>query len=441
MKSLPYSTSKTNRSNSFIEWLVAIAVAYATTFTILESFFDEFFPLLRSVSGIMRGVIVLLMLFSQIRHYGLHIREKSFFIFFLTYNLFLVIYLLVFPKYKLEDLHGVPGAMSGSTFAFFYRSVQVVGYILSAELIIRHLSVKKYILVSFFSAVIPSISFIQYLGVDTIQYLNDFEDEAFSILALGYCNSTILVLEVLFFKKFIREGLVSSAFMCVVIISVLYILFVGGERGPLIWAMMNLLICLFLLSKNTVRYCIYVAVLGILLYVNIDVILEIIKPYAPRAAEKIELTVIEGDTSGRFDMDNQEGSTYIIGLKQFASSPIYGSYFRMVTNHRTFRGHYPHNVFIEMLITMGLLGTIPFILLLFKAYKKVYKVIKRGDMQDSQLCCLAIFLGVFLQLQTTWSIVANAAFWTFFYIMCIFDTKIAERKTNKVFRNKNNYNR
>ena len=163
-------------------------------------------------------------------------------------------------------------------------------------------------------------------------------------------------------------------------------------------------------------------------------IIETLRPYVPRAAEKLELTFKEGDTNGRFDMDNEEGSTYIIGLKQFASSPIYGSNFRLIT-YRYFRGHYPHNVFIEMLITMGLLGTIPFILLLLKAYKKVLKVIKRGNLQDPQLCCLVIFLGVFLQLQTSWSIVANAAFWTFFYIMCIFDLKIVERKPNKVFMN------
>lgn len=435
MESLSYSIKKTNRSISFIEWVVAIAVAYATSFTILESFFGEFFPLLRSVSGIMRSVIVLLLLFFQIRHYGLHIRGQKFFIFFLTYNLFLVIYLFVFPIYKLEDLKGFPGAASGSTFAFFYRSVQIVGYILSAEIIIKHLSVKKYIFVSFFSAVIPSISFIQYVGVDTIQYLNHLDDDAFSLLALGYCNSTLLVLEILFFKKFVSDGLLSILFSCVVIISVVYILFVGGERGPIIWAFVNLCICFYILSKKVFRYLICLAIISIFLFINIDMIIETLRPYVPRAAEKLELTFKEGDTNGRFDMDNEEGSTYIIGLKQFASSPIYGSYFRLITNHKVFRGHYPHNVFIEMLITMGLLGTIPFILLLLKAYKKVLKVIKRGNLQDSQLCCLAIFLGVFLQFQTTWSIVANAAFWTFFYIMCIFDLKIVERKPNKVFMN------
>lgn len=435
MESLSYSIKKTNRSNSFIEWLVAIAVAYATTFKILEIFFDEFFPLLRNVSGIMRSVIVLLLFFFQIRHYGLHIRGKKFFVFFLTYNLFLVIYLFVFPIYKLEDLKGFPGAASGSTFAFFYRSIQIVVYILSAETIIKHLSVKKYILVSFLAAVIPSILFIQYVGVDAIQYLEHLDDEAFSLLALGYCNSTLLVLEILFFKKFVSDGMLSTLFSCVVIVSVVYILFVGGERGPIIWAFVNLCICFYILSKKVSRYLIYLALISIFLFINIDIIIETIRPYVPRAAEKMELTFKEGDTNGRFDMDNEEGSTYIIGIKQFASSPICGSYFRMITNHKVFRGHYPHNVFIEMLITMGLLGTIPFILLLLKAYKKVHKVIKRGGLQDSQLCCLVIFLGVFLQLQTTWSIVANAAFWTFFYIMCIFDLKIVERKPNKVFVN------
>lgn len=212
----------------------------------------------------------------------------------------------------------------------------------------------------------------------------------------------------------------------------LFILGAGGERGPIIWTVVNLFIICFLMSKNPARYILFLIMGGILLLANIDNVLDVIENVSPKAADKLEATVKEGDTNGRFDTNNPEGSTYIIGLDQFASSPIYGSYFRLITNHRVFRGHYPHNVFIEILMTMGLLGFIPFVYFLLKGWRKVRRKIKTGNYSYSQLACLVLFLAWFLQLQTSKTIVYNTAFWLFFYIMCIFDAQIVEDRPKYV---------
>ena len=174
-----------------------------------------------------------------------------------------------------------------------------------------------------------------------------------------------------------------------------------------------------------------------LIIANIDSIIGGIGHVSSHAAEKVESTLKEGDTNGRFDVNNPEGSTYLIGLNQFFQSPLWGSYFRLVTEHRSFKGAYPHNVFIEILMTMGLLGFIPFIAFLVKSWKKVNKVLKKENCTDGKFACLILFLSTFLQLQTTWSIVLNLSFWPFFYMMCVFDMPIKEKTSiGHIYANK-----
>ena len=418
-----------NDSNNYIEWLVAIAVAYATVFTILESFLEMYMPLLRTISGSMRSVTILLLLCYQIKHYGLHLRMKLFVYFFLLYSFYILFYLKFFPVLKMDLLSGVPGSQSGSIIPFLYRSLQVLGYLLCAQTILNKLNPLKFLIISFFGGVVPSVSLIQFIGVDTLQFLSRDDEIGFSVLALGYCNTYSLIISIIFFKKLTQRGVLTSFFVIINIISIIYVLLIGGERGPIIWGIVNLVICSFFLFQKAIRIILLSSFVGFILYLNFDIIIQGLSSFAPRAAEKIEMTVKEGDTNGRFDTENEEKSAYLIGLNQFSTSPIYGSYFRLVGNNRYFLGGYPHNVFIEMLITMGVFGFIPFMIFLYKSYKKVRRVMKKGIYTEAQLCCLIIFLSTFLQLQTTWSIVANAAFWLFFYIMCIYDNKIEEKTT------------
>lgn len=69
-------------------------------------------------------------------------------------------------------------------------------------------------------------------------------------------------------------------------------------------------------------------------------------------------------------------------------------------------------------MTMGIIGFIPFLYLMLKAFGNARRTFRRRY-SDSQLACLILFLAPFLQLQTTNSIVASMSFWVFFYVMCI----------------------
>lgn len=420
---------KKQKKYTYIEWVVATAVMYATTFVVMECYLKIFYPSLSIVAGLFRNVILLLLLIYQIINYGIQIKNNVLF-FFVLYSIYIFLYITVFPVYKLDDLINAPT----SVINFFYRTGQVLVYILCAKTIIKHLKVNKLLTLSFICATIPAIAFIQFVGIDALQIfgLDDQNEDVVDTLSMGYCNGQLVTLGILFYSKLYNNKFVSCVFSTLFIVSAFYVIFAAGERGPILWTIVNVIICLSLITKNLIRYCIPVFLVVILLFLNIDTVIDGISVYAPRTAEKIEMTVKEGDTNGRFDLKDSKGSTYIIGINQFLSSPLYGSYFRLITNHHVFKGHYPHNVFIEVLMTMGLLGFIPFIYLLLVGWKKVRKTMK-SKYTENQLACLALFLAAFLQLLTTTTIVFNAAFWCFFTIVCNFDME-EEQIKNKIAR-------
>lgn len=418
--------SKSNRTD-YLEWIVVIAVAYATTFTVTENYIKFFVPNLWMFFGLLRNIVLLLLLFFHISYFGASFKDKGLFFFFL-YCVYIFLYITVFSVYRLDDLIKAPTSL----FNFFYRTIQVFIYILCYKTILKHFNIAKFLIISFFTTLVPSIAFIQYVGVDTLQFIGlDNDDNPISCLALGYCSGPLVVLSILFHRRLFKNKIQSILFSLLVILLGSFILFVVGERGPLVWTIVNLMICSFIITKRKIRFGLIACMLSIMIYFNIGFIIDTIDSFAPRTAERLELTIEEGDTNGRFDTDDVHGSTYIIGLNQFYTSPWYGSYFRLITNYMVFRGHYPHNVFIEILMTMGLLGFIPFIYLLWIAWKKTKKVMKK-NVTDRYLAFVALFLSSFLQLMTTSTILFHTAFWLFFIIMCNFDVNLtADKSTNK----------
>lgn len=408
-----------------IELIVSIAIAYACVSSVMELYSIALIPALGVANGIVRNLVLVIMFIYQIKHYGINYRRKGLF-FFALYSFYIFLYITVFPVYRLDDLKMAPS----DVFNFFFRTFQTLIYILCADTIIKHFNLTKFLIVSIFISILPSLLTIQYIGVQTLQFIGNDVD-MFNALPLGYCNGPLIVLCLLFGGKLFKNRIVSYMFSISIILVSSFIIFVAGERGPIIWTFVNILICLYMLSKHSSRAFIFSLIIILIIFANIDFVISGVEEISPHAAEKLEVTFKEGDTNGRFDMENQDRSTYIIGLKQFASSPIFGSYFRLITNHISFRGHYPHNIFVEILMTMGLVGFIPFLYLLWKGLAKMKKRL-RGYYSENDLISLVFFLAAFLQLMTSASILFNSAFWCFFYIVCNIDMKCVEKSKKKL---------
>lgn len=401
-----------------IEWLVAIAVVNITTLNafraLMENLESHFINSLLNYSMLL--LMGLLFLYQK-RHYGIKAYYRGFWVFYLLYCSYIFIYMTLFLRYPLEDMIKIPP----SIFIYFYNFVISIGFLICAPTIYHKFDPKKFLIISLLVCTIPSALFVQYVGVDLIQAGIDEDDEEFlPTLTITYANVPILVFAVVLFKKLFKRKWISMIISSIAIATVIYVLLAYGKRGPMLWAIVNAVACFFISSVHLKRYFAILFLFVFAFFLFMDPIIENLKEVVPTTGQRIEDSIKEGDTDGRFDLKDAKHSTYLIGIENFSRSPIWGYYFRLVTDYQHFRGHYPHNIFIEVLMTMGLLGFVPFMAFLFKAYRKCRKTFIKSY-TTNQISFLILFLCVFLQLQTTQTIVFKHDFWLFLYMLCCLD--------------------
>ena len=202
---------------------------------------------------------------------------------------------------------------------------------------------------------------------------------------------------------------------------------VSTKRGPILWTLVVLLVMFFFQNKLKFKYMVMLIILCVSGYLLLDFVLDKIAEIAPLTAGRIRDAVYYGDTASRFDASQKGDSGYYLAVNQFLSSPVWGSYYRLISNG-IFKGCYPHNVFLETMISMGLIGLIPMLYMVVKIFKKSFYLIRNGLNEPYKLSFL-LFLSIFFSLFTTGTILLNYGFWTF---MCMlsFPKKCYEDKIN-----------
>ena len=414
-----------------IEWLIAMAVMLTTTYEVIRAALGMLD--LRLINGIvtyLNLLLIFLIFVYQNRHYGRGLIGRPFVVFFVIYCAYILGDMTIFRKYPLDQLAAIPS----SVFHFFRTFLLSIGYLYCAETIVHHFSVQKYLIVSVVVCTIPSLWYVQYVGIEAIQNFEIVKggDDYLSGLTIGFANAPIFVLCLFFMKTLFHKKILSYIFTIVVIIVIAYLFLALGKRGPIFWTVVNIFVCfLFITRHKTKKILFFLLIVVVIAYFNLGSMIDAMKDIAPKTGSRIESSLVEGDTNGRLDFDHPESSTYLIGINNFVSSPIWGNYFRLITNYSHFKGTYPHNVFIEVLMTMGILGFVPFVFLLWKAYFNSTSIFRR-EYTSNQLAFLVLFLSSFLMLQTSRSIVFRMDFWLPFYILYIMNKLPME----KVSRNK-----
>lgn len=407
-----------------IEWLVAISVVMITTIPFFNSLMTHLdFRIVRALLKYFNILILFILFLYQKRTYGIRILDKAFFSFFFLYNCYILVYLTILRRFQLDEMLGVPTSL----FDIITNIVTTICYLLCAKTIVSHFNVKKYFILSLIICTIPTFIFMQTVSVDAIQDgIGRDDDNYINKLTITYSNMPILVLAVVYFNRLFSKNLLSKIVCLCVIAAEIYILIVYGKRGPILWSFVGIILFFAIKSHSLKKYF----VLGLVIYtiyMCTDPILHVIKDTFPRSGARLEAALKEGDTSHRFDVNDPKHSAFFIGLENFSRSPIWGYYFRLDTDYLYFRGAYAHNVFIEMLMTMGLLGFVPFMYLLYKAFRKSRLVFSRPH-SHNQIACFVLFICIFLQLQTTGSCSFKSSFWLFFYSLCCLD-KFKNRTT------------
>ena len=415
--------------NQYVDWIVAFALVFSSSFDVVRQGLGVMDSTKYLVLFTISEFIILLLLFIyQSQNYKSYILNRIFICFFILYHVKVFLDMTVFRVYPLEIMHTVP-----SIFGYFLSISKLILYLLCARTIVNHFNVRKFIFLAVIFAIIPSLFYINYIGVDTLQYfkLTHDDDEYLSGLTMGFTCVPLAVLSLFYYNTLFKSKIWSVLISVMIIIIVLYILIVVGKRGPMLWGIVNIYICYYLLTKIRFRFYMVFFIIGVSLYFAKDEMFNIISSYAPRTVERIQNSLENGDTDGRLDFNNAEQSTYLIGLKNFSESPLFGSYFRLKTNYQTYKGHYPHNIFVEILMTLGVIGISLFLYLLFKAYRNCRSIFC-GKRMLSIFGFVIFFLSSFLMLQTSRTLLFRIDFWLSLYILCSLNRIIILNRDNKV---------
>ena len=134
-----------------------------------------------------------------------------------------------------------------------------------------------------------------------------------STLTLASTASNCLLLA-LVFKDFITKSkLYNNIILLIVFVATMQVWGDLAKRGAILWFFVTLVIYLILRSNNIKSLLIKCCVIICILYLLLPLIISAIENFSPFLAERIELTLVEGHTSGRTDEDGG----FNISIQQF----------------------------------------------------------------------------------------------------------------------------
>lgn len=390
-----------------ISFLVVINIMFFTTINVLETFLGFLNPAYGTLFVYLRVILVTFLLIFQTKHYGFHMSGRSFVWFVFIYTCFLFYYIFINPQVKSDDLKAAPHLV----IVFFMNTYILFVLLFCAETIIKYFKLNLYLFLSFVICTIVSLFYIETIGIDYMLAVADNDDTIISGMGIAYANAPIIALALTNPYSLLNNKIISIVIAIAISSAVGYLLLVIGERGPLLWPLITIAVVYFFKNKISFKYIILLSCIIALVVVNFDSILESIGGISDNTVKRIE-EALEGNTNGRTDSDG----VFVRGIEEFQKAPLLGHYFRITIHSSFFYGHFPHNMFIEILMTMGIIGFIPYFILLFKTLVNIVSFFrKRTD--DNMIVCLVFFSLVFFQLQVSSTIVFNYQFWLFFYIL------------------------
>lgn len=191
-------------------------------------------------------------------------------------------------------------------------------------------------------------------------------------------------------------------------------LILGSSRGPFIFAILDcLLLCWFYLyaEKKAGKYVRFFLVIVTMFFLGAYA-------FSYLNANDVELGIFDrivrlGDQVQSGEKESRN-FLYDQALDMFYDSPFVGNQYVLIPD-----GGYPHNMFLEILMSLGFLGLIIYIGILF-SYQKKIRSFKNHSLQFRPFIFLS-FLSFGLTM-TTGNIYQNVDFWNLLGVVLLFPT-------------------
>lgn len=192
---------------------------------------------------------------------------------------------------------------------------------------------------------------------------------AFNTISFGHLGAMGIVLSLFIFSRGRIRTIKKIGLIAVMLLS-FFIMARAASRSPIVALVVILLFWLFARGKNVVLGVSIAAIAFCLLIVFIEPILNFMGNISPVLELRLRASIFEGDTSARNPLYEQ-------AFHAFLNNPIVGEQFALFDNFGGFA--YSHNIVLDSLMGLGLLGGIAIIYILWIAIKNSYTMIKNND--------------------------------------------------------------
>lgn len=323
------------------------------------------------------------------------------------YSLFLIYYIIIHPLIPRDSMLSIPLKDSR-----VIQDIITIGLI--CPLIAKFHVCVDYIRFSKISAILLYGILIIYALTQNIAvytFIRSLDNDMLgdyglvSALVLGQYISMAFFFSLWVKDYWTSNKTINSIIFVITLLFTLFFLLILTQRGPMLFFLLTLLYYIY--SRYSINFkTIFTILVFIALFIIFfnDIVL-VVRSISPDIVDRF-LSIQEDGGSGRFGDDN---SVYYLAIRQIRESPFVGSYFRLVSGSIGHYGSYPHNFILELLMTFGLVFTLPFIWLVLIAVRNSYKEIH--IMSPVGVFGL-VYIYIYLSLLTSHSIALDVQAWS-----------------------------
>lgn len=178
------------------------------------------------------------------------------------------------------------------------------------------------------------------------------------------------------------------------------VIYFSGSRNPVLSLTILMLLILLLFKKY--KFLLALILVGLISLIPIYYLGMHYEGYKhhPAFFYRLHQAIFEGNSADRDVL-------YKNSLLLFIEKPIFG--------HRILfkDGFYPHNNFVEIAMSMGVVGLVVYFLYLIKITSKIKSVIRNYSKYQAQVIIVLLFLHNFIYILTSGAIYTNLDFWYF----------------------------
>lgn len=305
--------------------------------------------------------------------------------------------------------------------AFNFKLLQLLCLLLliSSHLIMKPNLINKVVNVFICSVFLMSILSYFGFGLDVDPMENNGRILLFgenpNLVGMKGSFAILMIFYKLFTKKEMRFGIKLLLIVC--LIPLFYLLISTGSRGALLAVFLSLALIVYL-QKVSIKVKLVLCVLGFIFSV---LLFNYINETNENFSKRINVTLEEGDT-GRNEIWDAAlliiEDNLIIGVGKAGAIPVMNEYLG--------RDKDPHNVYLYVLITSGIVGFSFFMTFIFRLGRDLYKKYK----YDKNVLFFVIFLILLFFMFKSGGFINKTFLWFYFALLIgVSQTKSVKEKT------------